>query len=199
MTASTITTRVAENTELDAVTDLCLAAFADEAVAAWVVPDPAARQSHLRQMFAASLKAVVVAGALILAIGPGGARVGASIWLPRTAERDARPPEPSTADAGRQARRLAAVEAATEARRPEVTHVHLASMATLPEHRGRGAGAAMIAAGLAEARALDLPVYLEASTSDNRRLYERFGFRDHGEPIRVPDGGPSLQPMWLDV
>lgn len=40
-----------------------------------------------------------------------------------------------------------------------------------------------------------VPVYLEASTPRNRALYERHGFRDHGEPIPLPDG-PRLQPMW---
>lgn len=56
---------------------------------------------------------------------------------------------------------------------------------------------AMLTAGLKQARRLRLPVYLEASTSDNRRLYERMGFQDLGEPIQLPDNGPSLQPMWL--
>lgn len=93
--------------------------------------------------------------------------------------------------------RVEVVEAAAQARHPEEPHLFLSSMATLPAHRGRGAGAAMLAAGLEWARALGLPVYLEASTSDNRRLYERCGFYDLGETIDLPDGGPSLQPMWL--
>lgn len=197
MSASTITTRVATSSELGDVIELCLEAFADEAVTAWVTPDPAARQHYMREMFGTSLKAAIAAEALILAIAPGDVPVAASIWLPRSAAGDASPTEPSAGADGVQ-QRVATVEAATEARRPDVAHLHLSAMATLPSHRGRGAGGVMLTAGLDRARRLGLPVYLEASTSDNRRLYERSGFHDLGEPIHLPDDGPSLQPMWLD-
>jgi hypothetical protein len=40
------------------------------------------------------------------------------------------------------------------------------------------------------------PVYLEATSDRNRALYERHGFRAHGD-IRLPDG-PSLWRMWRD-
>lgn len=205
MASSTITTRTASSAELDAVTDVCLAAFADEAVTAWIIPDPGERQGYMRHLFSTSLDTVITSGALILATEPGGDPVGASIWLPHTAASD-EPHPPAAQDdavaaenADLHVHRVAAVEAATQARRPDDPHVHLSSMATLPNHRGRGAGAAMLTAGLERARALDLPVYLEASTSDNRRLYKRFGFRDLGAPIDLPDDGPSVQPMWLDT
>lgn len=200
MTASTMTTRTAEANELDAVTRLCLAAFADEAVTAWIIPDPTARQEYMRHMFSTSLEAAITAGSLILAINSGGDPIAASIWISQTARTEIQGQQgPSTAPDDQQTRRMATVESATEARRPNAAHLHLSSMATLPDHRGRGAGAAMIAAGLERARAHDVPIYLEASTSDNRRLYERVGFRDHGGPIHLPDGGPSLQPMWLTL
>lgn len=201
MSASGIITRNATSAELGTVTDLCLAAFADEAVTAWLIPDPGQRQNYMRQMFSASLETVITTGSLIIATDSSGVPVAASIWLRPTTTLDE--PKLSAAendeDDDPQAQRMAAVEAATQARRPDDPHLHLSSMATLPDHRGRGAGAAMLTAGLERARTLELPVYLEASTSDNRRLYERFGFRDIGEPINLPDGGPSLQPMWLDT
>lgn len=69
-------------------------------------------------------------------------------------------------------------------------------MAALPRRRGLGAGTAMLRYGLVRARALGLPVYLEASTPRNRKLYARHGFQDHGEPVHLPEDGPVLQPMW---
>ena len=39
------------------------------------------------------------------------------------------------------------------------------------------------------------PAYLESSNPDNVPYYERFGFEVTGE-LRLPDGGPSLIPMW---
>lgn len=199
MTSSTMISRPATSAELDTVAELCLAAFADEEVIAWVIPDPTARTSQLRAMFSASLEAVVNAGALLLAIADDGEPVAASIWVPREGvPKGSRPASPPPAG-DESSRRRAAVEAATEARRPESAHLHLSSMATLPHHRGRGAGSAMIAAGLRKAQEHELPVYLEASNVNNRRLYERFGLRDHGGPIELPDGGPTLQPMWRDA
>ncbi len=79
-----------------------------------------------------------------------------------------------------------------------VPHVYLSAMAILPRRRGLGAGTAMLRHGLDRASGLDLPAYLEASTPRNRRLYARHGFRDRGEPIHLPEGGPVLQPMWHD-
>lgn len=200
MPTSSITTRTASSAEVDTVTDLCLAAFADEAVTAWLIPDPGERQSYMRRMLSTSLDKVITAGAVILAIDPAGSPVAASLWLPPiTTTDESMPQSPPAGDDDPQAQRMKAVEAATRARRPDDPHLHLSSMATLPDHRGRGAGAVMLAAGLERARTLELPVYLEASTSDNRRLYERFGFRDLGERIDLPDGGPSVQPMWLAI
>lgn len=199
MTASTITARTARGEELGTVIDVCLAAFADEAVTAWVIPDPTERRNYMRRMFSTSLEAAIAAEAVILAINADGEPMGASIWLPHTATSEEPDAGPAAEENDPHAQRMGIVSDATGARCPAVPHLKLDSMAALPEHRGQGAGSAMLSAGLERARALDLPVYLEASTSDNRRLYERIGFRDLGEPIDLPDDGPALQPMWLDA
>lgn len=194
--ATTMTARTARIDEAEEVTRLCLAAFADEAVTAWVIPDPAARREHLRHMVRASLEGAIEAGSLVLAIASDGAPVAASFWMPRAARSGLPAPSNSVVADDDPAGRFAAVEAATHARRPDTEHLYLSSMATLPSHRGQGAGGAMLTEGIGRARAAGLPVYLEASTSDNRRLYERTGFRALGGPLRLPDGGPTLQPMW---
>jgi GNAT superfamily N-acetyltransferase len=185
--------------ELDAVLPVCVEAFADEAVSAWVEPDPERRQQRTRELFESSLRAAVDAGQLIVAFLVGGGPVAASLW----ADLPGAPPEPGPPENDRPvsdlAGRLAVVRSATGARHPDVPHVYLSAMAALPHRRGLGAGSALLRHGLEHARDVGLPVYLEASTPRNRKLYARHGFQDHGEPIPLPDGGPVLQPMWREA
>jgi hypothetical protein len=49
---------------------------------------------------------------------------------------------------------------------------------------------------LERADAEGLPVYLESSNPRNLTFYRRHGFEAWGEVIRMPEGGPSVQPMW---
>lgn len=193
-----LTVRPAVPSEFGALLPVCVEAFADEAVSAWVEPEPALRQERTRELFETSLRAAVGAGQLLVAFLPDGDAVAASVWtdlddaLPAAAEPP--PREPRTPAA----RRLATVLAATSARHPGVPHVYLSAMAALPSRRGLGAGSAMLRHGLDRARRLHRPVYLEASTPRNRKLYARHGFHDLGGPIRLPEQGPVLRPMWHD-
>ncbi|GAB2476487.1 hypothetical protein GCM10027063_16870 [Promicromonospora xylanilytica] len=182
--------------EFGAVLPVCVEAFADEEVSAWVEPEPELRQDHTRELFESSLRAAVDAGQLVVAFLSTGEPVAASVW----AELDGAPPDPELPDDDRLiTRRLAAVLSATGPRHPDVPHVYLSAMATLPRRRRLGAGSAILRYGLHRARELDLPVYLEASAPRNRKLYARHGFHDHGAPICLPEGGPVLQPMWHPV
>jgi GNAT superfamily N-acetyltransferase len=188
-----VTVRPSVPSEFDDVLPMCVAAFADEAVSAWVEPDPEKRQERIRELFASSLRSAVDAEEIVVAFLPGADPIAASVW----ADLHGVPPDPELPDDHRPVtRRLAAVLSATGARHPAVPHVYLSSMAALPRRRGLGAGTAILRYGLDRACALGLPVYLEASTPRNRRLYARLGFQDHSEPIHLPDGGPVLQPMW---
>lgn len=83
-----------------------------------------------------------------------------------------------------------------EAHPREFPHLYLHSIATVPEHRGRGVGAAILAERLRLAAQTGMPVYLEASTERSSRLYERLGFAPEGERIALPGKGPELIPMW---
>lgn len=196
-----LTVRPAVPSEFGSVLPVCVEAFADEAVSAWVEPDPELRRDRTRELLETSLRAAVDAGQLLVAFLPGGTPVAASVWVAL----DGAPPEAETPEPPKQSesgppatRRLTAVLSATSARHPDVPHVYLSAMAALPRRRGLGTGTAMLRHGLDRARGLGLPVYLEASTPRNRKLYARHGFRDLGGPIRLPDDGPVLQPMWHD-
>lgn len=199
MSAGSLEVRPAQLSEFDTVLRLSTEAFADEAVLAWVVPDPVARRDHIRDLFAGSLRAAVEAEELIVAVTPEDEAVAVSLWHVVDTDQSAamisgsaEAPESSEPIA----RRLHAAATATADRHPTEPHVFLSSMATRPEFRGRGAGAAMIRFGIGRARDLNLPIYLEASTPQNQRLYLRNGFTHHGESIVLGEDGPALQPMW---
>lgn len=199
MSAISLEVRPARLSEFDTVLSLSAETFADEAVLSWVIPDPDARRNHIRELFADSLRTTIESGDLILAVTADNEAVALSLWhdIDPTQRTDMNPHSaeaPEVSDSV--TRRLHAAARATAERHPAEPHVFLSSMATLPEHRGMGAGGAMVRFGISRAHHINLPIYLEASTPQNRRLYLRSGFIDHGETIALPEHGPVLQPMW---
>ncbi|GAA5058493.1 GNAT family N-acetyltransferase [Nocardia callitridis] len=79
----------------------------------------------------------------------------------------------------------------------EFPHNYLEVIVTVPEHRGQGAGGAVLADRLAASSAQGVPAYLEASTERSARLYTSRGFVRTGTTHPLPDNGPTLIPMWF--
>ena len=76
-------------------------------------------------------------------------------------------------------------------------HSHLAILGVRPDRQRQGLGTALL---LARHRVLDrdgTPGYLEAADWATRRLYQRHGYADLGQPIQLP-GGPMMYPMWRE-
>lgn len=67
-------------------------------------------------------------------------------------------------------------------------HWYLEMMVTRPADQGRGAGAMLMAWGVARAEADGVEAYLDA-TPEGKPLYARFGFRDAVEPWACLDEG----------
>lgn len=78
-------------------------------------------------------------------------------------------------------------------------HSYLELIITVPEYRGRGAGAAILTERTRQFSAAGLPAYLEASTERSARLYTRQGFVRTGETHTLPEAGPTLIPMWFEA
>ena len=76
---------------------------------------------------------------------------------------------------------------------PTEPHWYLPLIAVDPVHQGRGLGSALLIHALGICDRDNLPAYLEATSPDSRRLYERHGFEALGE-IQVSDS-PPLWPM----
>lgn len=87
------------------------------------------------------------------------------------------------------------VMAYIEARHPAEPHFYLQAIGTDPVHQGKGYGGLVMRRQLAAANRQGMPAYLESSKEKNIPFYQSFGFEVTGE-IRVPNGGPTLYPMW---
>lgn len=76
----------------------------------------------------------------------------------------------------------------------EPPHWYLLAVGIVPEAQGQGRGAALLAPVLQRCDEEGIPAYLEASTDDNARLYERLGFESREEVEALP--GVRVRPMW---
>lgn len=184
--------------ELDRAAETMGAAFFDEVVSTWVLPDPVLRKQILPQQLGGVVSKALDRGEVLTAADFG----AISVWLHREAgetENEVLPEDfeipPEFAEI---ARRGMLVAQLTEARHPTHTaHLYLACMGVLPDHRGQGLGSTLLRDRLDRADAEKTPVYLEASSTRNRALYLRHGFELSGDPIRFPDG-PEIYPMWRE-
>jgi ribosomal protein S18 acetylase RimI-like enzyme len=197
---SDITVRRAMEADLEALVPAYAKAIADEATNAWITAaGPVPEEAYLAH-FTEALSRHLRSDRVLVAERDGRIE-GVSIWIDVD----------GTARFHAEADELAAMAAATPLpllRRAEAAmrltaqhhpgdrpHVYLYAIAVVPEHRGAGAGGAMLRAGLAEPGG---PAYLEASTPDSARLYRRFGFEETGRRLRLPEAGPALIPMWRE-
>jgi ribosomal protein S18 acetylase RimI-like enzyme len=199
MSTSTITPiqiRRAAHADVDAVADVLAQAFFADPVFRWCLPDEARRAEILHPFFA------LVTSALLpyddVHVTPAG---GVALWVP-----SGQPPVPESEAQrfgeglgelmGADGERTFAIVELLEANHPQEPSHYLWFLAVRPEAQGLGVGSAMLASALARCDRDGTPGYLEATSPDNRRLYERHGFVVMDE-IAVADS-PPIWPMWRE-
>ncbi len=180
----------------DTVGEVLARAFHDDPVFEWIVPDARRRSARLSAVFAAFTDAYVVHDESYVA-GDG---VGAALWLPSGTELGEQQFEVLGEQIGAaledDAERAFEASALLDEHHPEEPCCYLQFMGVLPEQQGRGIGSRLLRSVLDRCDAEGTPAYLEATTVDNRRLYERHGFELLSE-LTLPDG-PPLWSMWRD-
>ena len=196
------TERVITATDVDvpAVAGTLAAAFHDDPVFAWCFPD-GDRRGRILPRFFALVAASTVDGGEVELTDDGAA---AAIWVPPGApapdEDEARALEAATADAiggpGDELDRTFAVMELLEQHHPAEEHRYLWFVGARPERQGEGLGSRLLDSMLRRCDRDGTPAYLEATSDDNRRLYERHGFAVV-ERLSV-DGCPPLHAMWRD-
>lgn len=173
------------------------AAFQDDPVLAWVVPDATSRRQRLPALFAAFAEAYLPhQETYIVADG-----AGAALWDPPESE----PPSGDEAEAfagrletvlGEDAARALELETILAEQHPQSPCFYLQFLGVAPERQGSGLGSRLLTTVLRRCDELGTPAYLDASSERNRRLYERHDFRTVAE-ITLPQG-PPIWPMWRE-
>ncbi|WP_432989492.1 GNAT family N-acetyltransferase [Dactylosporangium sp. CA-233914] len=183
--------RRADGADQQAVLDVLTEAFMNDPLVCWLFPEVGQR-GLLQAHFYRPLLAHPAAEAYL-----AGGREGASVWLTLAAgqspyEENSGTPEGVFGDNGA---RLLALGQALAPRHPvHEPHLYLPCMGVIRQRQGTGLGSAMLRHRLERADADGLATYLEASSPRSRSLYQRHGFEDLGEPVRVADS-PLLWPM----
>jgi GNAT superfamily N-acetyltransferase len=187
--------RKADPADLPALGYALSAAFHDDPVLSWIIPDEGRRRARLAplmELFAGRFQ-------------PHGENhlnesgTGAAVWAPPGAgfsqQDDERFEAALVAAAGDDIARTARVIELLDANHPTgVPHWYLMLLGVTPERQGRGVGSALLRAVLDRADREGSPAYLEATSRRNRALYERHGFVTVGE-LTVADC-PPLYAMW---
>lgn len=177
------------------------AAFADDPVFAWLLPDRARRAAVLQPSFAA-FRAAFARHDRTYRTGDGASTTGAALWAP-PGHAPVHPDDEGTllelhVDllTDDELERFGACMAVFEAAHPSAPAWFLQFVGVDPAHQGQGLGSALLDHVLAEADWRGEAAYLEATSPRNRALYERHGFRCIGDLV-LP-GGPTCWAMWRD-
>jgi ribosomal protein S18 acetylase RimI-like enzyme len=172
-------------------------AFFDDPVFRWAVPDDDRRWEVIPGVFSLFTGAFLRHDEIYLA-GKGG---GAALWAPPGQA----PVDEKHADeftlrleqvVGADAERFFKVAGLIDEHHPHGSYYYLQFMGVEPECQRRGIGSALLDNVLGRCDREGARAYLNATSPQNKRLYERHGFRATAE--FAPAGGPPLWAMWRD-
>lgn len=179
------------------VAGVIAAAFHDLEAARWQIPDEQLRRAVFPAMFEDYVRHALDFGSVELTAD----MTGAAVWTVETGSPKPAPQQPSgrlASALGGAVENVHVFDLALHEREPVGTPFEkLALLAVRPGCQSQGLGSALLAYHLAGLDRRLRPAYLEASSNRSRDLYEHFGFRDHGEPIKLPRG-PLMYPMWRE-
>ena len=188
----------ASTADRDAVAATVSAAFFDDPVTQWLLPDVRQRREIIEPMFAVYADAYLPHGETYLTADGN----GAAVWLPPhavllTPEQEVAFGTAVAELAGPAVQRFGQLEETFGQYHPEEPLYYCQFLATVPAFQGRGIGSAFLRDMLRRADAEGMPAYHEATTPRNRALYERHGYVNLGE-FTLPDDGPPLWRMWRE-
>jgi GNAT superfamily N-acetyltransferase len=190
----------AQPSDVGAMSAVLARAFYDDPVMSWMLPDDRSRLKALTRAFAGLARQHFLPRAASEVGRRDGVVGAATLWDPPGQRKSSRLEEfrmmPLMLWAFR-SRVPASVRVMElmEKHHPEEPHWYLMVIGSDLDVRGGGFGHALMRSRLDRCDAEGAPAYLENSNPKNEAYYLRFGFEVTGE-IKLPDGGPSMWPMW---
>ncbi|MEU9334324.1 GNAT family N-acetyltransferase [Streptomyces sp. NPDC048290] len=195
--------RTAGEGDREQVVRLLDSAFQDDPVSNWVFPGDAFARAHHRLMGA--FTDIVLAEGRIDVLEDGTA---CALWLSVPGAAGDAGHEPGSGqdeddavllreavDPGNP--RVEEIARLTAAIHPgDRAHEYLWLIGVAPQRQGEGLGSALMGPVLDRCDRDGTAVYLEASNARSRDLYARLGFAPYGTPLELPEGGPTMWPMW---
>jgi GNAT superfamily N-acetyltransferase len=171
------------------------AAFEDDPIFRWLLPDERRRFDKLLRFFGLELRAVALPSGMAWMSAEAS---GACLELPPNEWRmplrtQARHAPHFAAVFGRSLPRALITITKMERRHLREPHFYVPYVGVAPAGQGAGLGTKLLGRTVERADAAGLPTYLEATSERNAALYERLGF-EHLGPFTVL-GSPPLWPM----
>ena len=175
-------------------------AFYDDPVMIWLLPDEKPRTAQLCRVFATMTRHHHLARGGVEVASDGPDIGAAALWDPPNQWQETRRAQLAMTPTflrvfGLRSMRGRAVQELMKREHPEEPHWYLGVIGTDPAVRGKRYGQALMRSRLDRVDAEHAPAYLESTKADNVPYYQRFGFEVSGE-IVLPDGGPTMWPMW---
>jgi len=173
------------------------AAFHRDPVFEWIYPDTPHRRAVVPHLFSVLVEQFASRHQVRTTPDVD----GVALWLPPGEEllsdATAEPVMDELAEgAGPAADRLMECFDVLDAHHPHEPHWYLGFLGVRPAVQGHGLGGSLLRSTLVGVDEAGEAAYLEATSADNRRLYERHGFEVVRE-LPLPDG-PSLFAMWRE-
>lgn len=172
-------------------------AFQDDPVFEWLLPDPDRRRELLPSVFMAFSELYLPYDESYIA----GGGLGVALWVPPggqpfSDEELDQLGEQLAVTLGDDADKGVELNAALEEHHPAEPAFYLPFIGVVPEQQGRGLGSRLLETMLVQCDDSGTPAFLDATSPENRRLYERHGFETMAQ-VDVAHG-PTLWTMWRE-
>ncbi len=188
--------RSARRGDIEDIADLLTQCFLTDPVLAEYVRRSRDPELAMRRFFTVELTKFYLPKGIVDVAREGGKLLGAALWShpdrPMGKADELRMLPGLIRALGRNFPRVRTFDSYDAAAQPNFRHWYFYTLVVSPKAQGKGIGGALLDRGIE--RAAGEPIYLESTTADSRRLYERKGFIPLGE---IASPNPNKQTgMW---